>query len=146
MAKESISVQVMVLETDKNKIWVRATACDNCTTCNAGGGCRSRLFTMFSNNDKLFKLDNVAKHSYHPGDLLNLSCPANLPLLIITTMYFVPLIIFAMLTAVGHYVLQLSEVGTILLAACSVLYYVGLYIVKPVFIWQKILNFNMRKI
>ncbi|MBE8183013.1 MAG: SoxR reducing system RseC family protein [Candidatus Portiera sp.] len=142
-----ISAQVMVLDTSKDKIWVKASSCDNCDTCNSGGGCRSRLFTMFSSQDKVFKLDVAAKHSYEPGDNLILSCPDVLPLLIMTVLYFVPMIIFVILTAVGHYTLQLAEPWTITLAVAGFLVYYGfLYLVKPVWVWQKLLAFKISKI
>lgn len=141
-----ISAQVMVLDTSKDKIWVQANSCDNCSTCNSGSGCRSRLFTMFSDQDKTFKLNVTSKHAYKLGDTLTLSCPDILPLLIITVLYFVPMIIFVILTAVGHYALQLAEPWTVGLAATGFLvYYSFLYIVKPVAVWQKLLEFKISK-
>ena len=135
----------MVLDTAKDKVWVKMTACDNCTTCNSGGGCRSRLFTMFNGDKKLFELDTPS-HSYKPGDILNLSCPPQLPLLIITTMYFVPMLIFVILSVVGHYALALPELGTLLLASASLLYYLAIYLARPAFIWQRLLSFKINKI
>ena len=139
-----ISVQVMVFDTSKDKIWVKTNSCDNCVTCNSGGGCRSKLFTMFSGQDRVFKLDVSTNHRYKAGDTLQLSCPDSLPLLIITALYFVPMIIFVILTAVGNYTLQLHELWTVGLAVAGfVAYYSFLYLVKPVAVWQKLLSFKI---
>ena len=147
MQENLITAQVLVVESTAKKVWVKVNSCDSCSLCNAGGGCRSRLFNIFSRYDRSFPLDMKKGHNYHRGDNLLISCPENLPAILMFTVYFTPLLIFVILTALGHYAFSMSEFGIIMLALIGVVaYYWWLYVVQPIVLWQRLLSLQITKI